>query len=497
MVRLPDFDRAPGFRSGLTSLANFRVQDFGEAVLVEPAEGAGTVRRHMTLHRLCDAGSDLSDDATWTALSEHPSLGSVPSDRRQRLMEHAGKLAGRDDFPAQLEGVAALVAAVEPEELPDLLRQQLPALFRLLPHASVWWLAVDPVLVRRYAILRALLALELTPDINTDPEEFEGLRLLSSHSLTSGLDFGKSVDAALLAFSPGVTGFSASKLPNALVVLFGDPLELRVEPPAQFSSLYEPRVLSRAATWNDLRFRRAIGVSEAEGVLRWWIDGLNVIYSYATDPTGFSDPLGRHDAAAQTAWMLTWERLLADGITVASGVNLPTATRMELSFDLLDKAEQLLGYLRAENRSGKGFKLLLRRGEAVPALNASWSGLPEVLRARFEKHTRKVYETLYADLRKHTLQHRLTQRGVKVAMDAPDNLVTVGTEQYAADLLRDIRNSAHGFVEQLQGEEGFLIATHDGTIPTQLADVGRLVMLAFGGGAERLVAGTWLQADVS
>ena len=61
MVRLPEFDRARGgFRSGLTSLADFRVQDFGEAVLVEPAEGAGSVRPYFSLHRLCDAHADLS-----------------------------------------------------------------------------------------------------------------------------------------------------------------------------------------------------------------------------------------------------------------------------------------------------------------------------------------------------------------------------------------------------------------------------------------------------
>jgi hypothetical protein len=270
MFRLPEFDRARGgFRSGLTSLADFRVQDFGETVLVEPAEGAGSVRPYFSLHRLCDAHADLSADATWTALSEHPPLGSVPADRRQRLLDIAEGLAARDDFPAQLEALAALVAAVESDELPGLLREQLPALFALLPDASVWWLAVDSVLVRRFAFLRARLAVELTPDINTDPDEFEGLRLLSAHSLTGGLDFGKAADAALLAFSPAVVGFSASKLPNALVILFGDPLELRVEPPAQLSSLYEPRGLNRPETWNDLRFRRGIGASEAEAVLRW------------------------------------------------------------------------------------------------------------------------------------------------------------------------------------------------------------------------------------
>jgi hypothetical protein len=305
MFRLPESLRAPGFRAGLTSLAQFRVQDFGDAVLVEPAEGAGRARPYMTLHRLCDAQTDLADDHIWAPLVYHPPLGSADAGRRQRLEEHAAKMAARSDLPAHLNGLAALVAAVEPDELPVVLRQQLPALFALDQGASVWWLAVDPVLVRRFAFLRARLALELTPDIETDPREFDGLRLLSSHSLTAGVDFGKAVDAALLAFSPGVTGFTASKMPNALIILFGEPLELREEPPASLASLYEPRVLSRPLTWDDPRFRRGVRATDAEVVLRWWIDGLNVIYSHAADPTGFSDPLGRHDAVAQTAWMLT------------------------------------------------------------------------------------------------------------------------------------------------------------------------------------------------
>jgi hypothetical protein len=119
MFRLPDLERARGFRAGLTSLANFRVHTFGDAVLVEPAEGAGSGRPYITLHRLCDAGTDLTNDRTWTALAEHPPLGSVGAGPRQRLEEHAAKMAARDDFPAHLNALAALVAAVKPDELPE------------------------------------------------------------------------------------------------------------------------------------------------------------------------------------------------------------------------------------------------------------------------------------------------------------------------------------------------------------------------------------------
>jgi hypothetical protein len=79
-----------------------------------------------------------------------------------------------------------------------------------------------------------------------------------------------------------------------------------------------------------------------------------------------------------------------------------------------------------------------------------------------------------------------------VASGEPGQLHSVSTEQYVAELVRDVRNSAHGFIEQLQGDQRFRIATHDGTMPTQLTDVARLIMLALGGGAEDLVAGRWM-----
>ncbi len=492
MFTLPDLASAPSFRAGLTSLAELRVQDFGESVLVEPSEGAGQVRSYLTFDRLCDANTDLTDETVWAPLQMFPPLGTTNEARRARMLTHAEQMAARDDFPAQLNGLAGLVLGAETAELPELLRQQLPALFALLPNASIWWLTVDPVLVRRFALLRARLALELTPDINTDPGEFEGLRLLSAHSLTEGLDFVKALDPALLAFSPATGGFSISVLPGGLVVMFGDLLELRVEHPALFSSLYEPRVLHHAVAWDDAEFRHGVSAADMGELLQWWVDGLNVVYSHAADPTAFADSLGRHDPAAQTAWLLTWERLLADGITLASGVNLPDATRMELAFDLLDKAEQLLGYLRAGNRSGRGFKRLLRRSETVPVLERCWAGLPDSLRQRFAAHTSRVYDTFYEEMRARALAHRLTRAGIMVASGEPGQLHSVSTEQYVAELVRDVRNSAHGFIEQLQGDQRFRIATHDGTMPTQLTDVARLIMLALGGGAEDLVAGRWM-----
>lgn len=111
----------------------------------------------------------MTNDALWVPLKANPPYGPVGNARRDALVKYAERLARRPDFPAQLNALSSLVLAVEPEDLPDLLQQELPDLFKLLPDASVWWLDVDRVLVRRFAFLRARLALELTPDIDTSP----------------------------------------------------------------------------------------------------------------------------------------------------------------------------------------------------------------------------------------------------------------------------------------------------------------------------------------
>jgi hypothetical protein len=461
-------------------------QDFGSSVAVAPREGAGATRQYFHAQRLCASGDVLTKD-TWEPLRQHPPK-NPDLVRRGQLLAYADSLASGDPsrLTPELRALRARVAVLA-DAVPDLLQKEMPKLFSRLPEASLWLVSVDEVLISRFALLRAQLALTLTPDMPLAPGSFPGIRLLSGQSLTVGTDFGNVHDPALLVFSPRSMGFSMSWFPHALILFFGQPMELYQRPEESFNALYRTRVLDRAQNWTDSAFLAGLTPAQAEALLPWWVERMNVIYSHALDPTAFADDLRLHNPASQTAWHLTFERMVSDGVLLLGDPNAPDPVRMQLAFDLLDKAENMLTY----GRTGKWFEDLLKRSKAVPRLDAAWETLPDDLRERFRQHTKTVYDSMYDDIRQHALQYRLTSNGVRVARSDPASPLPVSMDEYVSRLVRAVRNSAHGLARQLRDQAGLVLATHDGEVPTQLVEVAKLVMFGLIGDADQLCAGTW------
>ena len=488
VINLPPPRETPAYRESLSRLAEYVVQDFGSSVTVEPREGAGATRQHFTAHRLCGDGDALSD-ATWQPLRDHP-LRDHDRKRAQSLVNWAQDYVAKDPTNLQrvLRAFRACVFALG-NQLPSFLQQQMPGIFRNFPGSSLWFVSADPVLLTRFTFLRTQLALTLTPDIPFSGPGFDGLQLLDSHSLTGGLDFGYVHAPPLLAYSPGVVGYPMSCPPHALVLFLGQTMDLRKPDVPIWDEILRPRTLDRPDVWNDADFWGDLDYQELEATLPWWVERLNILYSHATDPTDFQDELGRHDAAAQMAWFLTLERMLADGILLLSDARAGAVVRMQLAFDLLDKAETLLGYSLRD--SGLGFMDLLRRGKTVPRLKQAWASLPGGLAKRFCDHTELAYDLMYEDVREHALQHRLTRNGMRVARDDPAQPTPMTMDEYVPELVRAVRNSSHGLSEVLQGKSALLVATHEGRMPSQLSDVAALAMLGLVADADRLRNGTW------
>ncbi len=64
-------------------------------------------------------------------------------------------------------------------------------------------------------------------------------------------------------------------------------------------------------------------------------------------------------------------------------------------------------------------------------------------------------------------------------------------DEYVPALMRAVRNSAHGLGRLSRGTDALLTATHQGRMPSQLADIAALVTLGLVADAERLCAGAW------
>jgi hypothetical protein len=487
-LELPDPAQAPNYRNYLVEGCEFRVRDLeGQWVAVAPGEGAGHTRSFFRAYRLCDAETVLSEE-TWAPMRENPAWEDPDIERRQRLLEHAEELGQIGTVEAAFQAVqAGLVGTVN--DAPAFLEVQLPALFEQFPHGSLWLISVGDTLLARLAFLRSRYALELTPDIHLDPEELLSLRALEGHSITQGVAFDDLFKPVLLTFSPGTVGHPFAWHPHVLVFLFGMSIDLRQREPRSLQSLYPPGIVpptEEEEPWADFWMNPEPG--DVESLLAWWVTRLNILYSHATDPTRF-ERLGRHDAGAQYAWFLTLERLLLDAIIILAGVQDAQATRLQAAFDLLDKAEALLGYGR--RGSGAGFKRLLRRSPMLARLDEAWEQLPLRLRPRFRAHGSALYSLVYEHVYEHTLTYRRTPSAVKVWNERANRLVGRPLDNYVPDIVRAVRNSSHGFLEQVKGDDRYLIATHDGCLPRPLGDLAALIMFGLVTDADRLSRGVW------
>jgi hypothetical protein len=508
-VELPPADKAPGIREGIRDRAQWQLKEVVEGWgLIEPGEGAGAVHPYFSATKLCDAQTALSL-ATFDPLLKNPAwpreemlLRTDPqrpptAEWSKALIEWGSKVAANGRQGADLAAVSASITGLPPEDVPNYLLQQAPLLFKPNPDSSLWFFEVDPLFTRRTALLRVLLALATLPDF-LDAYSGGGdlkIQTLQEHSLTGGIANEVLVEALLLAIPPTTMGFAWSWMPHAIVFLFGHPTSLLEPHPPTFASLYVPRLHGSGAGfhWRESDFWDGVGAADVETLFQWWATRLNVIYSYALDPTNFDDGNGLLDIKKQTVWFLTFERLLADALSIGSSPQSSALARLETGFDLLDKAESLLGY--KQKKSGKGFARLLRRDEMIPRLDKIWdSRLPVQLRGRFKSHTRHLYDRIYGHVRGNAYPFRVADDGLGINVWSSDQnkLIKWSWDAYVPALVRAVRNSAHGVMETFEkASERDVVVAHSGEMPPELPELAAFLAFAIVADAERLCAGTW------
>lgn len=495
VIELPDPDNAPAYRDSLSSRSQFRVDEFGAGLAgVCPAEGPGEVRDYFKAEKLCDASANLSDPAVWAPLRANPPQRREdidPDSYREEMLER-GKQIVTSGSGLEAEWVSfalAAFAAAESGELANLLEANLPALFGHFPEGELWYVTTDPVLLARLTFVRAEAAFELTPDMPLGPD-MEALRAFSDLSVLQGIDVGAAMRIPLVALSPAAIGMLIPALPHALVFCFGRGIDLAKPYPISFSSLYRPTVLGSPAGLDRSALLADLDPDDGAGLVGWWVDRLNVIYSHVADPTRFTDEQGKHDATAQTAWMITVERLLGDANSLLAEPQATDLDRVQIAFDLLDKAEGLLGY--GKERSGKGFAALLRRGQCLPRLRESFAALPGNLGQRLSEECERLFAGLYAGVRENTAGFRRTEKGVKIARSEPSALEAIDDDRLVSSLCRAVRNSSHGLLEILREDpDRFLLGANTGGIPPQLPALAPLIGLGLVADIEGVIDGSW------
>lgn len=489
-----------GFRSSLIEQSHFAVDDLADHwVAVAPGEGAGAVAPYFSPHRIASATTNLTNPGIWSPIEDDPPYpGKLQVQLQPAVQQRLSELYERTDLLARIERLGVAAVQADADGLREILIKELPGLFEIYPNGSLWYVSVDQRLLSRLAFMRVRLQLTLTPDIKYDSAAPDNVHYFGMHTTTNGIDFSDTVDHVMLAIPPTALGVDFGVLPHVLVFLFGQLEDLRNHEGGALATRFFPNV-SRTAGVPGIKFPvQNLTTAHFGSLLSWWTTRLNVVYSYATDPTNFSNN-GLHDVAAQAAWFFTLERMMADAGVMLAAVDAPAILRMQAAFDLLDKADSLLTP-RSKSAEGKSFKRLLRRGEALPRLERAFERLPVQLRARFKRWAQESYDRLYSDVETTTMPKRRQSNGVRVALTDPVKLQLMTWDDYVAALMRTARNSSHGLQGILRPPDPsksgrpdprLLLATNSGEVPDSLYEVVAVIFFGLMADAERLCAQTW------
>jgi hypothetical protein len=505
-VRLPSRENAPGFRDGFARVGMRTRQVAEDYISFARAEPVDEPYAYFTATRLCDRSTTLTD-TTWAPLLEHPRWETdiAESDRipdgdwQRALREHADRIRDPKRPESELASLKAMLMGTPIEDVPAFLTQQMTALLKAYPDGSLWFIRSDDLFYGRFTLMRMLATTELAPDYFDQyrPGEEANVVTLRDQSLSRGGDISKLIDPFLLLFSPATLGITLGWMPHTLVFLTGHTSSMIRDYPATPWALYDPGLQSSfdsPSRYAD--FIVDIPVGTIEAMLQWWVRRLNIVYSYLYDPTMFADEYAHFQPRKQLSWFLTFERMVADYVLIQMAFSGPELTRQQSAFDLLDKAESLLGF--DVSSTGKGFERMLRRSSMLVRLEEVWQKLPLQARPRVRRWAQTLYDSLYEDVRRHSYDHRLTGGGVKVWSGQKNALVNIDLEGYVSQLVRAVRNSAHGFIHVLTSDDkqaGYdrgVLGGHDGRLPPEFPDIAALLAFALVADFERVVDSTWL-----
>lgn len=484
IISLPTPARAPSWRKSLEDTFGFDVEELPNfRARIRLQAGGGD---YFVAHRLCDRKTAIKP-ATWELLRRFP-RADLESPHAEMAMQEVKRRGERSTPEAGLSALSLALSVLPASHAPQFLEAQLPDVFNAFPDASLYLVRTDALLPQRLAFLRLSFTMHTAPDLDLLNVRPDQVRPLTYQGLTHGLQFAEALKPLFVAFSPAATGYAMNWPPHSIAIDFGGLMDLRREPPISRGALYDPYMFGIQVDDPGVDFSAGLNSGHYNSLLSWWIKCLNEAYAIAADPTRFTTSAGEYDVTRHMGWYLTLERLLADLTLVNAHPQESSISRLGTAFDLLDKAESLLGY--DSQTSGKGFERLLNRSIMLPLLGRSWRRLPIQLQQRFTDHGQRLFDCVYEEVRDHAFHHRRTPKAIKLRT-AAGKLRALPLDHYVPQLARAVRNSSHGLLEQLSGRDLDLVATHDAALPPALANLTALIAFALLGDIERVIAGHW------
>lgn len=332
-------------------------------------------------------------------------------------------------------------------------------LLAVADNPSVHLVEVSDTLAYRYTAVRTLLATK--GNVNGDKFEAENLISKSSRGLFSDTTMGYDAYFSCMAacLSPAIWAYPIGRPGAVVLLLFGDAIRGQESLARDKIQLLSPQVKPLEEPSPAPSDPRTYVLAS-----QWWVEQLSTLFSIITEPANYSD--GEFfDPAEATERLLTVEQMFRDCQSILT-LTRDDHARTMLTFTLLKRLQGVVPHYNWKTVVGRtSLEDIVRRLriDIPPELH-------EIFVKRAERAVRAVISLERGFFGDGDADTPIALPNKKGAM------VTIDRRSAVTEWLQIVRDSLHGFDKPSERDRA-LLAAHDGTMPSEFADVAWLHIL--------------------
>ncbi len=407
-------------------------------------------------------------------------------------------------MPESLHYLRGLLFWSHPQQLRSVLEIAANAFLQRYPNGRIHFIHISDDLGNMQAIIRVLAAVDafgveelerITRENQLPPQILTRIHPVSIEPVVENIL--KSLHSCFFRF---IYGADVAHVGGYIILQFDPPVAREPEytrlrwdfnrlggifqPEAEYNAI--ELLQARKDVRYDEAFHRYIfdmvwTAEEFEQLLRWTIDGINKFWMVVLDLCRYTTQDGFIDFLEQKKTFLTLERILVEINYIFT--EMDPFVRKILYFNLHDKIATLSAPIADFSKRRRIFNRLLKPSHYTRVLREKLGILPspynikisELGESLFQQITDKCINSIWA-------QHRVSPKGVRVRelTEQRGDWITqkmrehdegpYTREDFAANLLHEIRNSLHGYLLHGGGFEKFMLM-HSGDIPDTLPDL--------------------------
>jgi len=466
----------------------------------------------------CISPENYTNDQIYDSIRNNKSdTESIPRKSSKDIGESAEKVRKKEEpFHKHFYEIETLIETEDYDKLPNLIKDIIaPFFFRDYPDGRIYFVVFNDLLIKIFAHIRvpyicSIHGIKVARDMSTTT----GVRTYDE--LTGRLD-NIDVFISILSslFYPRFYFIVATRLGSCVIFQLDKPFEFNPKYPYDVfdlirkSDVFDETVdidlvnIPGSPEEERLAYRRFIHkrdwtATELEILVNWYIQKINLMFNKFINSANFLDRTTNCVSfIRQFNFLHTIQRIL--GETAIISTEKDSRVRKPLFFELLDKYASILKDRSGHNNDAEHFKTLLRLTNYESKIKPIIKGIPEPFGTYFAE---TFGQTLFTEIYKvitedEYLSKSIIGNNVKLiswdnnSVSFVDRGEIVSKEDYVVNMLRTIRNTHHGYMDDPSNRFEKYLSIHSGSTPHYIADLSLLFFLSLLSDPDSLLNASW------